>query len=225
MVDENLKKLLDSIIIPEINPDTKFWMLRTYKGHFYDEFIQNNFIALGWNRITKERISNISEEDEKLLLEEIKKDYGIKQPGRSLNKCQRFINEIKSNDIIMIPNLNSDEISFVLAGEYYEDTEFNDKDEIETIKLIEEGWDKTLSIRCPYRKRRKIKLLKTIEGSKINPNLYRALVSYHSLSDITDYSDYILSSIFNIYYWNNRINYVFNIEKSGKLIQLIFQSL
>lgn len=218
-IEVETRRLLDSISIPEVDPQTKFWMLRTNHGYFYDEFKREGYVGLGWNIITKEKIfSTKTEAEEKILFEEIKQKYkGIKQAGRVYSKCKRFINEIEENDIIMMPSANSAEITFALAGEYYEEKDLKYSDEIETLAQIDEGWDETISIKCPYKKRRKLKILKTISGSKINPNLYRALVSYHSLSDISDYSDYILSSVFNIYYWDNKINYVFNIEKEKEI--------
>ena len=211
----DFQRLIGCIEIHEINPDTNFWMVRTNQGRFYDEFIRENFIALGWNIITEERISNNKTENEKkLIYEEIKKNYkGTKQPGRVYNKCVHFVEDIRENDIIMIPKANSEAISFALAGEYYEAKSLDYTKEIEVNAQINEGWGQTFSIKCPYRKRRKIKLLKTISGSRINPNLYKALVSYHGISNIYDYRDYILSSIYNVYYWDNQINYVFNIEK------------
>ena len=35
--------------IPEIPEDTRFWMIRTKKGYFYNEFIGKKFVALAWN--------------------------------------------------------------------------------------------------------------------------------------------------------------------------------
>lgn len=211
----NFQRFIDSIEIPQINPDTNFWLVRTKQGFFYDEFIKENFIALGWNIITQERIrNNKTKDDEKLIFEEIKKNYkGTKQPGRVYNKCVRFVEDIRENDIIMIPSANSKKISFALAGEYYEDKNLNYSKELEVNTQIEGAWGEVFLIKCPYRKRRKIKLLKTVSGAVLNPNLYKALVSYHGISNINNYSDYILSSIFNVYYWENQINYVFNIEK------------
>lgn len=46
---------LDAILnykIKIIDKETRFWMIRTKKGYFYNEFVSNNFIALAWNTIT-----------------------------------------------------------------------------------------------------------------------------------------------------------------------------
>ena len=39
--------------IPEIPSDTRFWMIRTKKGYFYQEFLEKKFVALAWNTITQ----------------------------------------------------------------------------------------------------------------------------------------------------------------------------
>lgn len=33
--------------IPQIDPDTNFWMFRSKQGAFYDEFIKHRYIAIG----------------------------------------------------------------------------------------------------------------------------------------------------------------------------------
>lgn len=40
--------------IRSVDENTKFWMIRTKKGFFFEEFVTNQFVALGWNIITKE---------------------------------------------------------------------------------------------------------------------------------------------------------------------------
>ena len=38
--------------IRNIDENKKFWMIRTKKGFFFQEFIADQFVALGWNSIT-----------------------------------------------------------------------------------------------------------------------------------------------------------------------------
>ena len=52
-------------IIPYIKEDTKFWYVRSMKGYFYDEFVKDEFIGLGWNIINS---TNIHNGEEKLRL-------------------------------------------------------------------------------------------------------------------------------------------------------------
>lgn len=61
----NIEELIRCMNIKKINPGTKFWMVRTKKGIFYDEFIREGFIALGWNAIAKDKILSVINEDSK----------------------------------------------------------------------------------------------------------------------------------------------------------------
>ena len=52
-----MDKMTQILDIPSIKNDTNFWMVRAKRGFFFDEFIRNEFIAIGWNSVTKAMIS------------------------------------------------------------------------------------------------------------------------------------------------------------------------
>lgn len=47
-----MDKMTQILDIPSIKNDTNFWMVRAKRGFFFDEFIRNEFIAIGWNSVT-----------------------------------------------------------------------------------------------------------------------------------------------------------------------------
>ena len=49
-----LLKSIEEFKVPIIPPNTHFWMIRTKKGYFYQEFLSKRFVALAWNNITQE---------------------------------------------------------------------------------------------------------------------------------------------------------------------------
>lgn len=211
--------------IKYIDEDVNFWLVRTKKGFFYDEYIDSGYIALGWNILDNNKLDKINNDDDiKLCKEEIGKVYGTKETGAIYNKCERFINEMKTGDIVMIPSHHNKYLSFAEVGDYYEE-EITYIKEIEVNKRIDEGEDFGTKINCPYKKRRKINVIKTIEGTRINPNLYKVLASYHGLSSINKYDSYILSSIYNFYFWKNKLNIVINIEKEKDIKARYFSEL
>lgn len=223
---KNIQALIKSIEIPKIPANTQFWLIRTESGIFYDEYIDNDFVALSWNNIMPIDIelAKKSQDSKKELLEHISKEYDSKQPGMIFNKCNRFINEIKKGDIFMIPDKSNNEITFAIAGEYYEETNLSTT-EAEFIAFKESGWAGTFEDKdCPYIKRRRIKRLKSIPGKYINPNLFKALISYHGLSNINDYADDILSSIYPIYIYNHKLSTVFQIRTNKKVDALSYSS-
>ena len=200
--------------IPNIGSDCNFWMLRTKAGWFYDEYIENEFIAIGWNSISKSVASNYLNDER--LKTEIKKVYNEKLPGSALNKCRRFISEVKEGDIVLIAGRGK--IAFAEVGEYCEIEKFSVKDEIDINKSIQNGEVGKLNS-CPYNKRRNIKIISEItEEQNINPYLYKAMSgNMHSLSNLNDYAEIILSACYDIYMWKDNVSVTFRVEKESNI--------
>ena len=98
-----MDKMTQILDIPSIKNDTNFWMVRAKRGFFFDEFIRNEFIAIGWNSVTKAMISqNLTRSQSDRLKASIKATYDESKPGTSLNKCIRFCYELKAGDIVSV---------------------------------------------------------------------------------------------------------------------------
>ncbi|WP_415330998.1 hypothetical protein [Clostridium perfringens] len=123
---------------------------------------------------------------------------------------------MNKGDIVMVPSSHNNEILFAEVGEYYE-VDLDYVKEIEVIKRIDSKKEYATEIECPYKKRRKIKVIKSITGDRLNPNLFKVLASYHGISSINKYGGYILSSLYNLYTWKGNINTVINIEKKDDI--------
>lgn len=93
MNEKYILSTLNEFNIPEIPKEINFWMIRTKKGYFYDEFVENKFVALGWNAINKN--TDVSKSSQETLKEYLSNTYGEKRPKLAINKCNNFINEIK----------------------------------------------------------------------------------------------------------------------------------
>lgn len=104
--------------IPDIPEDTNFWLVRTMSGYFYEEFIDEGYVALGWNYITQN--TSFDDKNIKILKDDIKERYGDKRPGVAVNKCMRFIEDVKPGDYVLIPNAGGSEVTIGILGEYYE---------------------------------------------------------------------------------------------------------
>ena len=99
VAEENFINAALEYTIRNIDEDKKFWMVRTKKGFFFQEFINNKFIALGWNAITQETDFGKSQED--VLRDLIKNKYGDSRPTGAINKCKSFIFDISVGDYIL----------------------------------------------------------------------------------------------------------------------------
>lgn len=206
--------------IPIVNSTTNFWLVRTQKGFFYDQFISESYIALGWNKIDEEILPiNISRQQKEDLKDFIKDEYkDEKRPGSVINKCINFMHTIKEGDIIVIPGRKNSSISFAIAGEYYEVEDKTHIEEFEALEQIKAGFNEHIYIECPYKKRRKIKIIRTIKSDEyVNPNIYKAIMSIHGISNISESADIILSSIYEVYYYDNKLTTVFRVRKEGRI--------
>ena len=191
-----------------IDNNVRFWMIRTKQGFFFDEFIRDEYVAIGWNNITESRLKGIvSKQQEKLLKEEIGNFYDEKRPGTALNKCRRFYNDVKKGDFVVI--VGNKKVGIAEVGDYYEESEevFTVEKEKNIHNEIEHYDHKRDKIICPYIKRRKIKLLNLLsEKDIVNPYLSVALsVNRHSLSDLSDYAEIILSNCYEVFVYQSKL--------------------
>ena len=109
MTEDKTLSFLNFILdfqVPIIPSDTRFWMVRTQKGYFYNEFITKRFVALAWNNIDSD--TDFSEEARETLKDDILMEYSeIRRPSTVINKCSAFIHEIKKDDNLVIPSAGS----------------------------------------------------------------------------------------------------------------------
>ena len=112
-----LKEIIENIKkeIPVLDSSSDYWLVRANSGEYYTDFNLNGYIGIGWNEITLEDIrradnnSNILKEilKEKLTfqddLEPSENKYGI-----TAGQLLRFVNNIKKNDIVVVPSEGSE---------------------------------------------------------------------------------------------------------------------
>ena len=201
--------------IRNISDNKRFWMVRTKKGFFFDEFIDNNYVALGWNTITQE--NDFGKSQEEVLKESIKNWYGDSRPAGAINKCKSFIYDIHVGDYILIPNSGSEKIAIARAGEYYEDEKKGVKDELDVIPKIDNDEKEIIKVKCPYRKRRHIEVLKIISPALMSYNLRQAISNYHGLSNLDKYGEYILNCLYDCYIYKDNLNIAGNVKQKNPL--------
>ncbi|RHU80477.1 hypothetical protein DXC26_14905 [Clostridiaceae bacterium OM08-6BH] len=216
--DEELS-FLNAILdfqVPIIPETTRFWMVRTQRGYFYNEFVTRRFVALAWNNIDSK--TDFSESSKESLKDDILMEYEeISRPSMVINKCITFINEIKEGDILVIPSAGSKYITFALAGKYFEDNSKTVELEHTIIYRIKNHDVDINDVSCPYKKRRHITLLRTITNEELNYSLGRAISNYHGVSNLDTYARQILNSLYNYYIFNNDISLVYNVKKTDPI--------
>ena len=209
-------EVLDTILnykVPIIPENTRFWMIRTQKGYFYNEFVSKKFVALAWNAF--DQSTNYSEAARDSLKDDVLMTYPkIRRPSTVINKCQLFIHEIKPGDILVIPSKGSHYITFASAGDYYEDESKTEELEDAIIRRIDTNDIDVRDISCPYKKRRHITPLRTIKADEVSSSLYRAISNHHGISCLDEYANPILNHLYNCYSFREDVVLVYNIRKT-----------
>lgn len=197
--------LLDLLHIPRVSNDIHYWIIRTNGGEYYDDFILHEYISISWDYVSLNTLYNKTDEEIKRLIEVYEKDSPSREvddeenDGTSkgkittiLNKINRFVFEIDTGDIILIPSRNSDCITIArVIGDVYETENYVEN-------YLKENPNTEL-IPCPYKKRRKIKNLKTITKAQMDIYLAKGFNSQHALSNMDEYAPYINRTIYGIY--------------------------
>lgn len=206
--------------IPRINRDTNFWMIRAKRGFFFDEFLRKEYIAIGWNSVLKSMISDrMTRSQENTQKASIKEIYGESKPGTALNKCIRFCYELKDGDIAVI--VDNNRVAFAYIGEYFEDLSsgFTPELEKEMHEQIAKANPNVDKFDCPYIKRRKISVIKVLSADDtISPYLQSAIArNWHSLSDLNEYSDLVLSGCFDTYIFRDKLTVTFRVRTKDEI--------
>lgn len=217
------KEWLDELNIPVVK-DRHYWFVRTTGGVHYEDFIMHDYIAIGWNYISISALLNKSEDTVKRLIEtneaarvestldpEELVESGVddnREKGKSsvkkavsliYNKINRFVNEFREGDIVLIPSRNSDVISIgVLVGPVYEDTLY-------VQKYYQDNPMTDLCL-CPFYKRRKVQWLKHIIKTDLDVFLARAISAQHSVSCVDEFANLINRSVYDIYATDNHLH-------------------
>jgi len=193
-------------LIKEIESNKKYWLVRTFSGKYYEHFIQNKYIAIGWNGISDLKLINKAQKDAKAketLYNKAKELYIKKdneQPGRIISPILRFINEMNTGDIVIIPSKNSDTIHFgIIKG--------NPKIVQDVINL-EEGLE-------PLHKQRTVEWVTSRDKEDLDLHLFRMLNSHYAISNVDDYAEYIDRTMYSLYVKGDKAHLVIKVGKKG----------
>ena len=201
-MDSNLLSLLK---IPSVSEGIHYWIIRTNGGDYYEDFTLHEYISISWDYVSLSILYTKDDDEIKRLIEVYEKmsttpeDSDDESDGTTkgkitaiLNKINRFVFEIDKGDIILIPSKNSDRIAIAeVVGDVYETENY--------VESYLQANPTTEIIPCPYRKRRKIKVLKTITKGQMDIYLARGFNSQHALSCMDEYAPYINRTIYGIY--------------------------
>jgi len=197
-----LTSIANEFDIPFVRKDQKIWFFRTKGGTYYYDFVANNFIALGWDRIPASLIRD-SQQGKEAKKAQIEQLYPLeKRPGLIFSQMDIFYNQMNTGDLVLIPDEGSKSISVGIIGKF-----------VESIQRQSEDCNHE---QCTYVHRRSVEWKKKI-ASCHDIYLFKALRAQQTISDVTDESSLILRNLFPVYISSGFIHFTFQKQTSANL--------
>lgn len=110
----DIEKGIESVRV--VDGNRNYWFVRTYGGKTYGDFIQNNYVGIGFNDVPLKYIEDCRERNEsaiKNLREYIESKYPYRDGATSkwINQLIAFHYTVKEGDIVVVPDKNSDKFT------------------------------------------------------------------------------------------------------------------
>ena len=188
--------------------EVNYWLVRTFSGRYFTEFVADSYIAIGWNEIADLDLIKTAPKNKDSLGILMNLSIGIlkkegkdeSQPGRITNPIMRFCNEMAIDDIVIIPNEDSRLIQFgVIKSEVY----LADKKPFE----FNEG-------ECNYLKRRKVNWVTWRDRHTLDPYLFSLLNSHYAVTKANDdYAHYIDRTLHGFFVKGGKAYLILEVKK------------
>ena len=201
-----MEEQIDIILDPSFNSEVKYWMMRTMGGDFYKVFVEDGFIAIGYNEITTEDLKALPESDnlsKDVLATKLKdRNENITNAGYPASQILKFYRDMKIGDFVVVPGRSSHYVSFgIITSDVYE---------------AEDKYLHSADL-CPFAKRRTVNWKKSTVKFKLNPSLQLMFNSRHIISGVDDYAQYIDSLLNDFYVKDDETHLVLRINTEGDI--------
>lgn len=179
-------------MIYEIPQDQQVWFIRTKSGMYYQDFVINNYVALGWNKVSADLIKNksISSDSKKETIKELYPDEN--RPGLIYSQLYSFHCKMKKGDLVLIPSAGTKLIRLGVLG-----------DVMDNVKHFDPGNE---YVHCDYSNIRAVEWKNEIDTNQ-DVYLAKMIKVQQTISNITEYKSFVYRNIFPFYYVDNSIHF------------------
>lgn len=209
----SMHDLIKSLGIPEIDQKRRYWIVRSNGGMYYEDFVVNGFVAIGYNQLDADILHEYdgSYQADLTLKEHVSRLFPREpRPGTIVSIIRSFVSEMHSGDIILTPSVNSDYISF---GQITSDDII-----YETIEHLDYAADQNSEITiCEYLNRRKVEWLRTIPRDRVDIKLSRAFFAHNAVANIDKYGAVIDRALLPFFLKGNEIHFKFDIRTNKRI--------
>jgi len=203
----SFEKQLENVRVIDSTRD--YWFIRTFGGALFNEFIENNYVGIGFNNIPYNIIKeyNNTESSFKTIQSFINMNTKYKngEATKWANQLISFEHNIKEGDLVLIPSKYSDDIAIgIIKSRTYL---VKDKG-----TFVRDGVNEELP-----EKRKKIEWLRTCDRSDIQSEIRSITSSHQAVTNANFYSDYIESSLTNIYIKEEKIHLTIQVNQDNDI--------
>lgn len=190
----------------EIETARNYWFVRTDGGRLYESFLAQNIIAIGYSEIVLSDfyIKDASPESiRRTLLEKVVKTYEEhKVPGLIVSQIFRFVFEIKTGDVVVVPSASSDYLSIgIVTSDMVTHSEIYVRNG--TSVLTDPEFTKTKTVRW----------VKQFSKLHYNPKFFQMFNSHQAIFQVNDYATWIDPMLYDFFKKNGKYHLRLNLEK------------
>lgn len=198
--------------IPLISEDRHYWFVRTDSGLYFDDFLINGYIAIGWDYLSPNHFIS-TEENMLISLEALKNliatnesfdEYDSERAIKAeitkiINKVKYFICDMSVGDVVIIPSKDKESILVgIITGTVKEVENYVESYRVANPDSIVEP--------CPYKKRRTVHWLKQLEKKSLDMYLAKAIQAHQAITNLDEYANYINRNLFDNYIINDNFH-------------------
>lgn len=212
--EELLERIIDEI--PKLDSSSDYWLIRSNSGEYYTDFNINSYIGIGWNEITLQDIidANNSSDQLKPVLKQKMKIDSEKEPtenvyGSAAGQMLRFVNNIKINDIVVVPSEKSER--FLVGKVTGRPFEISDK---ELTESIDEELHYTKS---DFKKRIKVRWMGWFRREDADSALYKMIYTHNTLSTVNDYRSFINRALLPYYIQDDKLYLTYKVTETSDI--------
>lgn len=208
-----LEDLLENV--PEIAAEARYWFVRTDGGELYNAFTASGSIAIGYRSVSAEFVRSLELTEDSLdltyasrekLKNEIKKHYptvkktdvkNYDRSGLAASQLLAFCSLMKKGDVVIIPSVNTDRLSFGFVAD--------DEPYTEELTYAGESFHE-------YIKRRKVRWVRGLTKPEINPNLFKLFLNHQAIVEATPYAEWIDALLYEFFSKGEEYHFVLKVR-------------
>lgn len=197
-----------SVDIREVSETRKYWFIRTYYGEVFNDFIENSYVGIGFNKIPYQLIKDANSTSGKNLLKEYIENNTVYSGGEATkwtNQIIDFEHEVKTGDIVVIPSANSDVLAI---GEV-----------TSNVKIVDDK--RTFEFRDKFEqypeKRRTVSWLNIFNRSVLGNEITNMFASRQAVSNIDNYAEVIEGQISSLFIKDGSAHLVIKIDQDQEI--------